>query len=47
MVYNLIFQFKNRPILVMSGVSFQEMVAMVDLHGKDMISCQIEKVNNG
>lgn len=47
MVYNLIFQFKNKPILVLTELSFEEMVAMVDSHGKEMISCQIEKVHNG
>lgn len=41
--YKLIIQFENKPILVWSKISLEEVVGLVDLHGKDMVTCQIER----
>ena len=42
--YKLIIQFENKPIMVCPKISLEEVVGLVDLHGKDMVSCQIERV---
>jgi len=42
--YNVIIQFKDKPLLVFSNFTLTEALAMVGIHNKDFISCQIEKV---
>ena len=42
--YKIIFQFDNKPIMVYPDVDLEDVVGLVDLHGKDMVTCQIEMV---
>lgn len=41
--YNLVIQFKDKPILVFSKTTFENALAMIDLHSKELISVKLER----
>lgn len=41
--YNLVIQFKDKPLLVFAKITFETALAMIDQHSKELISVKLER----